>query len=78
MVAASFLSSLFLALAVAASPFEKRAPLAKLSFAKRVTANMVGRDQGLKSRAVINSQADNRAITYIATVGVGSPPTNCK
>ena len=38
-----------------------------------------GKDQALQGRsAVLSSPADNRAVSYIATVGVGSPPTNCK
>ena len=28
--------------------------------------------------AVISSQADNQAVTYIASVGIGIPPTNCE
>jgi cathepsin E len=28
--------------------------------------------------AVISSQADNQAVAYVATVGVGIPPTNCE
>jgi len=28
--------------------------------------------------AVISSPADNQAVVYIATVGVGIPPTNCE
>ena len=93
MVAASFLSTFFLALAVAANPVERKTSLAQLRFARRVSANSNnffrqdqlrakflkgGKSQGVENRAVVNSQADNRAVTYIASVGVGSPPTNCK
>jgi cathepsin E len=28
--------------------------------------------------AVISSPADNQAVVYVATVGVGIPPTNCE
>ena len=90
MVAVSFLSTLFFALAVAAHPVqvEQRAALGRLSFVKRVNHNPVKQDQlrvnsikaakGLSNRDVINSPAENRAVTYIATIGVGSPATNCK
>ena len=45
----------------------------------RVNHLKAGKDQGLVGRsAVLSSPADNRAVSYIATVGVGSPPTNCK
>jgi cathepsin E len=92
MVAASFLSTLFfaLALAVAAHPVEQKASRAQLRFVKRVNHNPVKQDQlrvnsiigkagkGLSNREVINSPADNRAVTYIASIGVGNPATNCK
>ena len=32
----------------------------------------------LHTDAVINEAVDNQAVTYIASVGVGSPPTTCK
>lgn len=93
MVAVSFLSTLFLALAVTANPIQKRASLIKLRFARRVStdsSNLVKLDRlrvniikaanvaSVKNRDVINSAADNRAVTYVASVGVGSPATNCK
>lgn len=28
--------------------------------------------------AVINSQADNLVVTYVASIGIGSPATTCK
>ena len=91
MVAAFFLSTLFLALAVAAGPVERKASKS-LAFTKRVKhcSDIVKHDstrrdhlitskiRDLKSRAVINSPAENRAVTYVASVGVGSPATNCK
>ena len=91
MVAASLLSTVLLALAVAAQPLEQRATLVKTPFIKRVSHNngpsLVKQDQlrasnfkgtnSLKNRQV-NSQADNRAVTYISSIGVGSPATNCK
>lgn len=85
------LSTLFFALllSVAAHPVERKVSLARLPFVRRVSHNPVKQDQlrvngifkapkGLSNRAVINSQAENRAISYIASVGVGSPATNCK
>jgi hypothetical protein len=88
MVAASFLSTLFFAFAVAAHPVERKVSLARLPFVKRVNHNPVKQDllrvnsfktaKSLNNRDVINSPAENRAITYIASVGVGSPATNCK
>lgn len=33
---------------------------------------------GLDSRAVISEQVDNQAVTYVASIGVGSPATTCK
>ena len=88
MVATSFLSTLFFALAVAAHPVERKVSLARLPFVKLVNHNPIKQDQlrvnsmnaaqGLRNRAVINSPAENRAVSYIATIGVGSPATNCK
>ena len=91
MVATSFLSTLLLALAVAAKPIEERAPLQQLSFSKHVSGgNLFKLDRlrvvGLLKKIEsifgpgpgISSPAENRAVSYIATVGVGSPPTNCK
>jgi len=86
MVVASFLSTLFFALAVAAHPVEQKASLARLPVVKLVSGNPVKQDQlrvnsfkgaiGLSNRAVVSSPAENRAVTYIATVGVGSPATD--
>ena len=90
MVAVSFLSTLFLALAVFAKPVEQRdASLPQLSFAKLVRGGDVvnldrQRVDHIKGIDTFgpgsgkSSPADNRAVTYVATVGVGSPPTNCK
>ena len=33
---------------------------------------------GLSGRAVISSQAENQAVSYVASIGVGSPATQCK
>ena len=42
----------------------------------RATAKATGLP--LHSDAVINEQVENRGVSYIASVGVGSPPTTCK
>ena len=88
MVAASLLSIL-LALAVAAKPVERDASpsLVKLPFAKRVstgTTNIVSQDvlrlkniKGGKNQG-LSAPAENKAIEYVASVGVGNPPTYCK
>ena len=89
MVAAAIVSTLLLFLAASAKPVEQRdTPLAQLSFVKLVTVgNLVSQAQSRLNRMKgidngpaegINTPADNRAVSYIATVGVGSPPTNCK
>jgi hypothetical protein len=85
MVAASFLSTLLLlALAVAAKPVEKRTSLPSLSFVKRLGTglkNIIKLDQlrlfNLLGFEVV-APADNRAVSYVASVGVGFPPTFCK
>jgi hypothetical protein len=95
MVAASLLSTLLLAqaLAVAAHPVEQKASLVTLPFSKRVSSgatNVVDHDQrrvinilGGKGQSLGNradpssSPADNRAVSYVATVQVGTT-TNCK
>jgi cathepsin E len=95
MVAASFLSTLLLALAVTGQPVKQEESLVKLPFAKVVSTglnNIVKQDrlrlsnirakagnvQGLENREVISSPAENIAVLYIASVGVGNPATYCK
>ena len=88
MVAPSFLSTLFFSLVVAAQTVEQKASLSQLRFAKRVSANLnnivnldrlrVNAIKGFNNFGVISSSADNVGVTYIASVGVGRPPTNCK
>ena len=88
MVAASFLSTFFLALAVAANPVERSASsLTRLPFARRVNDgvfNVLKLDQlranflsgfGIKE---FSSPATNIGFRYVASVGVGDPPTFCK
>ena len=89
MVAASILSTFLLAFAVAANPVERRATLSQLSFTKHVSqgdllkldrlrVDILKRVIGNTFGPGISSPAENRGVTYIASVGVGSPPTNCK
>ena len=87
MIAASVLSTLLLTLAVTAHPVEQAGSLARLSFTKRIideVFNIVEHDlqrvkfiQGIDIFG-LNSPAVNKAVAYVASVGVGSPPTNCK
>lgn len=48
--------------------------------AKALRAKGEARASGtpLSDRAVISSQAENQAVSYVASIGVGSPPTQCK
>ena len=94
MLSTSLLTTLFLALAVAANPIlVNRSPIS-LPLSRRLqltsTDNLLKHDQArakalkaaktggdFQSRSVINSPIENRAIAYVALVGVGSPPTDC-
>lgn len=90
MLATSFLSTLFLALAATAHPVERADSFPQLSFTKSISDqvfNIVEQDllragffQGINFANIfgVNSPALNKAVTYVASVGVGSPPTNCK
>jgi cathepsin E len=88
------LTTLLLALAVAAHPTEvvQRSTLVNVPLFKRVNtgSNVVKSDQlraeSLKAKVEgkvltplerISSPATNKAVTYVASVGVGSPATNC-
>ena len=87
MVATSFLSTLFIALAVAAKPVERKA-LPQLSFTKLISGGDLFKLDRLRidlfkgidffGPGISSSPAENRAVTYVASVGVGSPPTYCK
>ncbi|PPQ71025.1 hypothetical protein CVT26_011490 [Gymnopilus dilepis] len=88
----TLLTTLLLALTVAANPvLVDRAPVS-LSFSRRVNATSVqhllkhdqararlfkqkGSAKALNEDAVISSPVDNQAVSYIASVGVGSPAT---
>jgi cathepsin E len=98
MVFATLLTTVLLALAVAADPIIVKRSLVKLPISRRInvtSVNILQHDQlrakALRAkgeariagtlhsdRAVISSQAVNIAVTYIASVGVGSPATQCK
>jgi hypothetical protein len=93
----TLLTTLLLALSVAANPvLVNRSPVT-LPLSRRVNLtsvhNLLRHDQarakalkaraaakatGLHTLAVINEPVDNQAVTYIASVGIGSPPTTCK
>ena len=91
----TLLTTLLLALTVAANPvLVDRAPVS-LSFSRRVNATSVqhllkhdqararlfkqkGSAKALNEDAVISSPVDNQAVSYIASVGVGSPATQCR
>jgi len=88
------LTTVLLALAVAADPVIVKRSLVKLPVSRHINVttsiqNILQHDQlrakALKAtgearaagigRAVISSQADNQAVSYIASIGVGSPAT---
>ena len=89
----SLLSTLLLALAVSANPIIQVArgpvtlPIARrlnLTNAHSLYEHDLARAQNFKTRgsdkvkrAVLSSTANNEVVDYIATVGVGSPATNC-
>ncbi|KAF8808125.1 family A1 protease [Phlegmacium glaucopus] len=90
MVPATLLTTLLLALAVAANPIVVKRSLVTLPISKRLNLtslpNLLRNDQArarafkgettsIQSDAVISSPADNQAVSYIASVGVGSPAT---
>lgn len=38
----------------------------------------LGGELTFEEAAIVNEPLDNQAVTYIASVGVGSPPTTCE
>ena len=94
MVFASLLTTVLLALAVAAEPVMVKRSLVTLPISRRINLNNLNilehdqlRAQALKAKAgtlhsgrasVISSQAENQAVSYVASIGVGSPATQCK
>ena len=93
MLPTSLLFTLLLALVVSATPVVQVArgpvtlPIARklnLTNVRSLYEHDLARAQNLKTRgsdkskrAVISTSATNEVVTYYATVGVGSPATNC-
>jgi cathepsin E len=96
MVFATLLTTVLLALAVAADPIPVKRSLVTLPISRRINLNgfsILEHDQlrakGLKAKgearasgtplsdraSVISSQAENQAVSYVASIGVGSPAT---
>lgn len=89
---ASLLTTLLLALSIAASPVEVRNSPVTLAVARTLnlqggTVNLLQHDQARAaslmdrtslSRRTGSIPVTNEAVSYIAQVGVGSPPTTCK
>lgn len=91
---ASLLSTLLLALAVVANPITARDSAVTLPFSRKVKlngSNLLQNDQArvksLKASAAAKINGDaaaasisvqNQAVSYIATVGVGSGTTTCE
>jgi cathepsin E len=96
MVFASLLTTVLLALAVAAEPIPVKRSLVTLPVSRRINVNSSVRNilqhdqlraQALKSQGEakaagvirqISTQVENQAVSYIASIGVGSPATTCK
>jgi hypothetical protein len=91
---ASLLMTLLLALLIATSPVEVRSSPVTLPIARKLnlgggTINLLQHDQAraavLGNRAISSlgrrtgsTPIVNEAVSYIAQVGIGSPPTTCK
>jgi len=95
MVFATLLTTVVLALAVAAEPILVKKSHVTLPISRRINLgnlNLLEHDQlrakalrtkgearaagtPLSERAVISSQAENQAVSYVASIGVGSPAT---
>ena len=97
MVFATLLTTVFLALAVAADPIPVKRSLVTLPISRRINLNgrnILEHDQlrakalkargearaaGLSDRGIVSpSFAENEGVSYVASIGVGSPPTQCK
>ena len=97
MVFATLLTTVFLALAVAADPIPVKRSLVTLPIARRINLNGINilehdqlrakalkatgeaRAAGLSDRGIVSpSFAENEGVSYVASIGVGSPPTQCK
>ncbi|KAM6493211.1 aspartic peptidase A1 [Amanita muscaria] len=90
MFSKTLLSTLLLALAVAANPIVSREPYAKLQLSRQLNttgvynvlqhdqaraAHLAAKASAKKTRAVYNEPVTNEVVTYMANVGVGTPPT---
>jgi hypothetical protein len=89
---ASLLTTILLALSIAASPVEVRNSPVTLPIARKLnlqggTVNLLQHDQAraaaLKDTSSLGRRAGsipviNTAVSYVAQVGVGSPATTCK
>ena len=77
----ALLNTVLLALVLAANPAFAlfKTPIIKKYASGK--ADILQHDQARAGRfatsSSINTPATNRAVSYIATVGIGSPPTNC-
>jgi len=95
MFPSTLLTTLILALAVAANPIVVDQPKVTLPLVRRLNLtsvhNLLRHDQSrakaLKAKgypslihtdAAISETVDNKAVSYYASVSVGSPPTTCK
>ena len=101
MLSSTLLTTLLLALAIAANPIVLKRSLVTLPLSRQLNPaglqNLVQRDQkrarglkarseervagphhSLRSRSVINSPLEDHAVSYVASVGIGSPATNCE
>ncbi|KIL59258.1 hypothetical protein M378DRAFT_14958 [Amanita muscaria Koide BX008] len=90
MFSKTLLSTLLLALAVAANPVATRGPYTKLQLSRQLNttgvynvlqhdqaraAHLVAKASGKQTRAVYNEPITNVVFYYIATIGIGTPPT---
>jgi cathepsin E len=73
MVFASLLTTVLLALVVAADPIPVKRSLVTLPISRRI--NMMN---GVHILEHNSSQAENQAVSYVASIGVGSLATQCK
>ena len=97
MVFATLLTTVLLALSVAANPVIVERSLVRLPLSRHINVttsiqNVLQHDQlrakNLRARgeakaagierAVISSQAENQAVSYVASIGCGTPATQCK
>ena len=94
MVAATSLTTLLLVLVVTANPITNREEsFVRLPITRRVKAGTVnnivqqdqlramtlkGKAEAILSDVEVSSQVENQVVSYIASVGVGSPATQCK